>query len=62
MFPITCLTTLSVMEKEKLLILDVLLVRELIDRPEALQQIGVSGNTQKNTITDPTSLCHYFKK
>ncbi len=62
MYPITCLTTLSVMEKEKLLILDVLLVRELIDRPEALQQIGVSVNRQKNTITEATSLCHYFKR
>lgn len=60
LYPITCLTTLSRMEKEKLLILDVILVKELIEHPDGLNQIGLSTNRQKNVITEATSLCNYF--
>lgn len=60
LYPITCLTTLSRMEKEKLLILDVILVKELIEQPDSLHQIGLSTNRQMNVIAEATSLCNYF--
>lgn len=60
LYPITCLTTLSRMEKEKLLILDVILVKELIGQPDGLHQIGLSTNRQMNVIAEATSLCNYF--
>lgn len=60
LYPITCLTTMSRMEKEKLLILDIILVKELIEHPETLRQIGISTNRQKNIITEAASLCNYF--
>lgn len=58
LYPITCLTTLSRMEKEQLLILDILLVKELIEKPEGLHQIGISKNRQKNILTEAASLCN----
>ena len=60
LYPVTCLTTMSRMEKEKLLILDLLLVRELIENTESLHQIGISTNRQKNILAEATSLCKYF--
>ena len=60
LYPITCLTTLSGMEKEKLLILDVILVKELIANSSNLNQIGISANRQKNVLAEATSLCKYF--
>lgn len=60
LYPITCLTTMSRMEKEKLLILDVILVKELIKSPDCLSQIGISDNRQKNILAEATSLCNYF--
>lgn len=59
LYPITCLTTLSAIEKEKLLILDLLLVRELLDNPAKLQKIGISANREKNIIKEAAALCHY---
>ena len=60
LYPVTCLTTMSQMEKEKLLILDILLVRELIENPESLDQIGISANRQKKIRAEAISLCKYF--
>ena len=60
LYPITCLTTLSAMEKQKLLILDIILVKELIANPDNLNQIGISLNRQKNVLAEATSLCKYF--
>lgn len=60
LYPITCMTTLSSMEKEKLLILDIILVKELITAPDNLNQIGISTNRQKNVLAEATSLCKYF--
>lgn len=60
LYPITCLTTLSSLEKEKLLILDIILVKELIANPNNLNQIGISANRQKNVLAEATSLCKYF--
>lgn len=60
LYPITCLTTLSGVEKEKLLILDLILATELIDQPDSLRQIGISANRQINILAEATSLCNYF--
>jgi hypothetical protein len=39
-----CLTTLSLAEKDKLLILDVILARELVNNSAKLGRIGLSAN------------------
>lgn len=60
LYPITCLTTLTLSEKEKLLILDVILVREIINNREDLEKIGLSPNRIKNVIKEASELCRFI--
>lgn len=60
LYPVTCLTTLSMSEKDKLMILDVILVREIINNIDCLEKIGVSANRIKNVLKEATELCRYL--
>ena len=60
LYPITCLTTLTLSEKEKLLILDIILVREIINNREVLEKIGLSPNRIKNVMKEASELCRYI--
>lgn len=60
LYPITCLTTLTHAEKDKLLILDVILVKEIINNSDSLNKIGISGNRIKNVLKEASELCRYF--
>lgn len=60
LYPVTCLTTLSLAEKDKLLILDVLLVREIINNSECLERIGINPNRIKNVMREALELCKYI--
>jgi hypothetical protein len=60
LYPITCLTTLSISEKDKLLILDVILVKEIINNSMALEKIGISPNRIKNVLKEASELCRYI--
>jgi len=60
LYPITCLTTLSLSEKDKLLILDVILVRELINNRAVLEKIGLSPNRMKNVMKEASELCRFI--
>ncbi len=60
LYPITCLTTLALVEKEKLLILDVILVKEIINNSECLEKIGLSSNRIKNVLKEASELCEYI--
>ncbi len=60
LYPVTCLTTLSLDEKEKLLILDVILVKEIINHSELLGKIGLSPNRIKNVLKEASALCEYI--
>jgi hypothetical protein len=57
LYPITCLTTLSLAEKDKLLVLDVILASELINNSTSLERIGLSPNRIKNVLKEVTGLC-----
>lgn len=59
-YPVTCLTTLSLSEKEKLLILDVILVKEIINNSQCLEKIGLSPNRIKNVLKEASELCRYI--
>lgn len=61
LYPITCLTTLSLAEKDKLLVLDVILASELINHSGSLERIGLSPNRIKNVLKEVTNLCNYIK-
>jgi len=60
LYPVTCLTTLSLTEKDKLLILDVILVKEIINNSEFLEKIGLSSNRIKNVMREASELCKYI--
>ena len=57
LYPVTCLTTLSLVEKDKLLILDVLLVKEIVNNLDSLEKIGLSPNRIKNVLKEASELC-----
>ena len=58
LYPITCLTSLTMAEKEKLLIQDVILVREIPKHCDVLENIGISPNRIKNVLKEVSDLCH----
>lgn len=60
LYPITCLTTLSIAEKDKLLILNVILVKELLSHHESLEKIGLSPSRIKNVLKEASELCKYI--
>ena len=60
LYPITCLTTLTKAEKDKLLILDVILVKELINNSVDLKGVGISPNRIKNILKEVAELCRCF--
>ncbi|RDI54698.1 ATP cone domain-containing protein [Flavobacterium glaciei] len=60
LYPVTCLTTLSIAEKDKLLILDVILAKEIINNSDCLNRIGLSPNRIKNVLKEVTELCSYI--
>lgn len=55
--PVTCLTTITNYEKRKLLDNDVVLCRELIDRPKVLKKIGIHEERHKNVLEEAKALC-----
>lgn len=59
LYPVTCLTTLTLAEKEKLLILDVILVKELVSHSGSLDKIGLSSNRIKNVMREASELCKW---
>ncbi len=57
LYPVTCLTTLSIAEKGKLLILDVILAKELMNNTEALEKISLSSKRIINVLKEVRELC-----
>ncbi|GIZ08922.1 restriction endonuclease [Flavobacterium sp. UMI-01] len=60
LYPVTCLTTLTLSEKEKLLPLGVILARDLMGNPQKLAEIKISPKRIKNIIKEVTELCKCF--
>jgi len=57
LYPITCLTTLSIAEKDKLLVLGVILAKELLDNSFSLGKIGLSNHRIRNVLKEVSGLC-----
>jgi len=57
LYPVTCLTTLSLAEKDKLLVSDVILAKELFNNSDALERIGLSTSRVKNVLKEVRELC-----
>ena len=57
LYPVTCLTTLSLAEKDKLLILDIILAKELVKNSAILEKIEMSPKRIKNVLKEVDDLC-----
>lgn len=60
LYPVTCLTTLTKAEKEKLLLMDVVLVKELVGNRGDLEEIGISANRIRNVLKEVSELCRCY--
>jgi len=56
LYPLTCLTTLTQSEKEKLLIMGLILVRDLIEQHTALGHIDISPNRVRSILAEAYAL------
>ncbi|MFX8887373.1 hypothetical protein ABTM83_20260, partial [Acinetobacter baumannii] len=58
LYPLTCLTTLSVHEKNELLNRHIVMCKELCHNPQLLSQIGIKGDRADRIIREGNELCH----
>lgn len=57
LYPITCLTTLSLAEKDHLLQKELLLVKDILIHSSVLNTIGLSSNRIQNVLKEARELC-----
>lgn len=57
-YPVTCLTTLTAAEKDKLLMQNIITAKELIHQSDWLRKIGLSANRIKNVLREANQLCN----
>lgn len=57
LYPVTCLTTLTTAEKQKLLEKDVILCSTLLKRPELLKSIGIKQTRTARILSETNDLC-----
>lgn len=50
LYPITCLSTITVAEKQKLLAKDKILCRDILKQPETLNKIGINSKSRQSKI------------
>lgn len=60
LYPVTCLTTLTLAEKDKLMVSDIILAKEINNNMELLEKIGLSPNRVKNVLKEVSELCNYI--
>ncbi|WP_291119313.1 ATP cone domain-containing protein [Flavobacterium sp. UBA6135] len=58
MYPVTCLTTLTRLEKDKLLMQDIITVKDLLKKPIWLSKVGLSSNRINNILKEASELCN----
>lgn len=57
LYPITCLTTLSAAEKDKVLQQDLVLVKDILLNSSVLETVGLSPNRIQNVLKEAKELC-----
>ena len=60
-YPVTCLTTLTMAEKDKLLVQDIITALDLIQHADWLSKIELSPNRIKNVLLEANQLCNLIK-
>jgi len=62
LYPLTCLTTINALEKEKLLSADYVLVKDILDQPSSLNNLGATAHRIKKIYKEAYELVHGFEK
>jgi len=62
LYPLTCLTSLTRIEKQKLLDMKVVLCKELCNNSFLLKKIGISSNREKKILAEGHQLCNILSK
>lgn len=57
LYPVTCLTTLSLAEKDKLLMQEIITVKDLVNQSDWLKKIELSPQRIKNCLREVNQLC-----
>lgn len=60
-YPVTALTTLTLLEKDKLMAQDIITARDLLSNKDWLTKIGLSQNRIKNVLKETNQLCNILK-
>lgn len=60
LYPVTCLTTLTLAEKDRLMNVGIILVKELLEDTDCLKSIDLSQSRVKNVIREASELCKYI--
>lgn len=60
LYPLTCLTTLTATEKEKLMSMDLILAYDLINNIPSIEHLGLSARRIKNIVQEVTELCEFY--
>lgn len=60
-YPVTCLTTLTQLEKDKLLMQEIITVKDLMEQSDWLSKIGLSNHRIKNSLFEANQLCNFVK-
>lgn len=60
-YPVTALTTLTLLEKDKLLTQNIITAKELLANKEWLNKIGLSQTRIKNVLKETNQLCNILK-
>lgn len=58
LYPLTCLTTINANEKEKLLSADYILVKDILDEPKSLNNLGATASRVKKIYKEAHELVH----
>lgn len=58
LYPLTCLTTINAIEKEKLLSANYILVKDILDEPDSLNNLGATAHRVKKIYKEAYELVH----
>lgn len=60
LYPITCLTTLTLAEKTELLANELILANDLLMNQQLLEQLGLSATRKSNILREVSELCKHY--
>lgn len=60
LYPVTCLTTLSNVEKDELLAMNLILVHDVLNNRAIMEKLGLSAARVRNVMLEVSELCKFY--